>query len=48
MNKKNKQEDSTLIQLKRIYRLRQLQGIIPFTMTFEEYVLFMKELWGIA
>ena len=34
-------------QLKRIYRLEQLQGIIPFNMTFEEYIELMKELYGV-
>lgn len=34
-------------QLKRIYRYYQLLGIIPFEMTFEQYIIFMKELYGV-
>ena len=41
----NKNKEA-LIQLKRVYRLRQLQGIIPFNMSFEEYIKIMKELYG--
>ena len=33
-------------QLKRIYRYYQLAGVIPFSMTFEQYIIFMKELYG--
>lgn len=43
----NKNEEY-LIQLKRIYRLRQLYGIIPFNMSFEEYIEIMKELYGVT
>lgn len=43
----NKNNEEALIQLKRVYRLRQLQGIIPFNMSFEEYIKIMKELYGV-
>ena len=33
-------------QLKRIYRYHQLIGLIPFEMTFKQYIAFMKDLYG--
>lgn len=47
MNKKENKTEESLRQLKQIYRLRQLQGVIPFTVTFEEYIVFLKELYGL-
>lgn len=34
-------------QLKQIYRYYQLIGLIPFSMTFKEYIRFKKELYGV-
>lgn len=42
-----KKKEEALIQLKKIYRLRQLQGIIPFNMSFEEYIKILKDLYGV-
>lgn len=36
---------NNLTELKRIYHLRQLQGIIPFSMTFEEYIALLKGIY---
>jgi hypothetical protein len=33
-------------QLKQIYRYYQLISLIPFEMTFEQFIVFMKELYG--
>lgn len=39
-------KDKEIKQLYRIYRYYQLVGVIPFSMTFEQYIVFMKELYG--
>ena len=38
--------EEALEKLKQLYRLRQLQGVIPFSMSFEEYVELLKDLYG--
>jgi len=43
---KNMSYEEKINRLKQIYRLEQLQGAIPFTMTFEEYLKFMMELYN--
>ena len=40
--------EKRVAELKQIYRLRQLQGIIPMNMTFEQYITFLKELYNIS
>lgn len=39
-------QEERLDALRSIYRLRQLQGIIPFSMSFEEYIKLMSELYN--
>lgn len=36
---------NNLAELKRIYYLRQLQGIIPFSMSFEAYIALLKGIY---
>lgn len=45
MNINNLTYEEKINQLKRIYRLRQLQEIVPWDMTFEEYFILVKELY---
>ena len=39
---------NTLGELKQLYRLRQLQGVIPMDWTFEQYVDFIRDLYRIS
>ncbi len=48
MEKLTAEQRKARTELMQIFRLRQLQGTIPMSWTFENYLTFMKQLYGVA